>query len=230
MSNEQSNNGLTTSSENIVKSILYACVISCMVGPMGEMMTHASCHKFQLTIGFIWFLFYSAYLYDDIRTGLQHDLSSPCLGLELLGWMCFMIQGATIGCSATAIVSIAFGCIGVGFINLSLSKKKDNYELYRKWMAENGIMLILMIALFLGHWLEHGSCKNSWLFNGLFWTWVVLVLFVLLFVSKTRILSFRDIGKILDIFFRSLLDGGKLLLSFCTPSCLKFTEKDCNTH
>ena len=97
---DQSQNGFKClnkeSGENIVKSILYACVISCMAGPMAKMLESPIGHLFQLTVGFLWFLFYSAYLYDEVCFGMQYGDKSPCKGLDLLGWMFFMVQGCVI--------------------------------------------------------------------------------------------------------------------------------------
>ena len=179
------------SGENIVKSILYACAISCMAGSMAGMFAKPVEHLFQLTIGFVWFLFYSAYLHDEIYFGVKYDDKSPCKGLDLLGWMLFMIQGCVLGYSGN--VSIVVGCIGLMVINLSLHKYKEEKESgdrrrYERWIAENIVILVFMLLLALFHAMEH------WLFNDLSLrlsvplSIVVCIVGCIGFFYKTRIL------------------------------------------
>lgn len=146
--------------ENIVKSILYACVISCMAGPMVTMLNDVSRYQFQLMLGFFWFLFYSAYLYDEI-TVPKRKISRLCLGLDLIGWMFFMGQACTIAIPNKEYISALAGWLGLIFITISLNIQKKSILTRRKqsrshgkckktmrycqWQKENLFMLIFTV-------------------------------------------------------------------------------------
>lgn len=168
MSDNQLQNGSETKSggDSIVKSILYACAISCMAGPMAEMLAKPVGHLFQLTVGFLWFLFYSAYLLDEVYHGMKYDAKSPCKGMDLLGWMFFMVQGCVINCSGD--VSIVAGCLGLIVISVSLYKYKIHEALpdqvcrCKRWIMQNLVFLIFMLALMMSH-CTLGNIKSYWL-------------------------------------------------------------------
>lgn len=215
MSDNQDDNELKPKEDNIVKSILYACVISCMAGPMVGMLEKPVGHLFQLTVGFVWFLFYSAYLFDEICSGMKYGDKSLCKGLDLLGWMLFMIQGCVIGYSGN--VSIVVGCLGLMVINWSLHKYKegkDNEKQRRceRWIAENIVMLVFMVTLLICHWVYGCRSWSEWfakirscLSFRYFMTGAIIAIGSVAFLLKTHIMSSMDFVLIAKIPFQHFI-------------------------
>ena len=206
---------LKAGSDNIVKSILYACTISCMVGPMAEMLKEPAGHVFQLTVGFLWFLFYSAYLLDEVYSRMEYGEKSPCKGLDLFGWMLFMIQGCVIRYSGN--VSICMGCLGLMVINLSLHKYKEGKDGEKqrrceRWMAENIVMLVFMVTLLICHWV-YGCCSwsewfamiKSYLSFRYFMTGAIIGMGIVGFLLKTHIMSWRNFVLMAKIPFQHFI-------------------------
>lgn len=194
---------------NVVCSVLYAVTISCWLTGMGAVLEHPVANSFGIAIGFAWFLYFTAYLFGDLKLGKEDEN----LSVNVLTWTCFSIQGTLLGKVEEYPILGLFGIVGV--VLSSVGTLVPPYK--ARWGRENFYFsLYLLILTFCRLIIGFPTNKGILFFMVVFYSYF----FIKKIITDNQLSSLVESPR--SIAFRLFIKGKSYFLKFFAEGCSRF--------